>query len=46
MDEIQIRTLEGIEQFLSEPAGSQLKLQGSKDYGCNAGCFIHIFLQF
>jgi len=31
MDEIQIRTLEDIQQFLSEPTGSQLKLQGSKD---------------
>jgi len=31
MDEIQIRRLEDIEQFLSEPTGSQLKLQGSKD---------------
>jgi hypothetical protein len=31
MDEIQIRTLEDIEQFLSEPTGSQLKLQGNKD---------------
>jgi len=31
MDELQIRTLEVIEQFLAEPTGSQLKLQGSKD---------------
>jgi len=31
MDEMQIRTLEDIQQFLSEPTGSQLKLQGSKD---------------
>ncbi len=31
MDEMQIRTLEDIEQFLAEPMGAQLKLQGSKD---------------
>ncbi len=31
MDEIQIRTLEDIEQFLAESTGRQLKLQGSKD---------------
>jgi len=31
MDEIKIRTVEDIEQFLSEPTGSQLKLQGNKD---------------
>jgi len=31
MDEMQIRTLEDIEQFLAESTGSQLKLQGNKD---------------
>jgi len=31
MDEIQIRTLEDIAQFLSEPTGSRLKLQGDND---------------
>jgi transposase InsO family protein len=31
MDEMQIRTLEDIEQFLAEPTGAQLKLQGNKD---------------
>jgi len=31
MDEIKIRTLEDIEQFLLEPTSSQLKLQGNTD---------------
>ncbi len=31
MDEIQIRTLEDVEQFLAEPTGAQLKLQGNTD---------------
>jgi len=31
MDEIQIRTLEDVEQFLAEPTGAQFKLQGNKD---------------
>jgi len=31
MDEIQIRTLEDVEQFLAEPTGTQLKLQGNTD---------------
>ncbi len=31
MDELQIRTLEDVEQFLAEPTGAQLKLQGNTD---------------
>ncbi len=31
MDEMQIRTVEDIERFLTEPTSAQLKLQGNKD---------------
>ncbi len=31
MDEIQIRTLEDVEQFLAEPTGAQLQMQGNTD---------------